>query len=93
MSKSRENYKNHLQLQAQSGLSKAGYCKQAGIPYQSFLYHWKRQNDSSLTSAFTLLKPSKSKSKGIELHLPNGCYFVIPEDCPLHLLQKLISLC
>jgi len=38
MSKSRENYKNHLQLQAQSGLSKAGYCKQAGIPYQSFLY-------------------------------------------------------
>ena len=93
MSKPSEDYQRHLLLQAQSGLSKAGYCKQAGIPYQSFLYHWKKQNALSVSNGFTLLKPGKSKSKGVELHLPNGCYFLIPEDCPMNLLQKLMSLC
>ena len=93
MSKSSEDYQKHLVLQVQSGLSKSAYCKQAGIPYQSFLYHWKKQSGSSLSNTFTLLKPGKSKSKELELHLPNGCYFSIPDDCPMSLLQKLMSLC
>jgi len=81
----------HFAAWEESGLNKRQYCIQENLSYQAFCKFCSRQNEDS---GFTVLKPIKTKqSKMLELHLPNGCYFSIPDDCSMNLLQKLLSLC
>jgi hypothetical protein len=81
----------HFTAWQQSGLTKLAYCQEKNLSYQAFCKFCSRQNE---TTGFTLLKPSKQKpGRNIELHLANGCYFSIPEDCSMSLLQKILSLC
>jgi hypothetical protein len=79
----------HFSQWQQSGLNKREYCTQENLSYQAFCKFCSRQNEPT---GFTLIKP-KSVVGHVKFHLPNGCYFSIPADCPIQLLQKLVSLC
>jgi hypothetical protein len=91
MKYTKEMMQVHFTAWQQSGLTKLAYCQANSLSYQAFCKFCSRQNE---TTGFTLLKPAKQKQgKNIELHLVNGCYFSIPEDCSMSLLQKIMSLC
>jgi hypothetical protein len=91
MKYTKEKMQVHYNEWHQSGISKLAYCKQVELSYQAFC---KFSSRHKVENGFTLLKPAKTKQcRSVELHLPNGCYFSIPEDCSMNLLQKLLSLC
>jgi len=83
----------HIEQWSSSGLSKAAYCKNAGISYHTFNYHFKRKEKNNPEPGFSLIE-TKPKALGrIELHLTNGCYFSLPENCSQMVLEKLIRVC
>jgi len=83
----------HIEQWSSSGLSKAAYCKNTGISYHTFNYHVKRKQKGNPDSGFSLLETKSSVPGRIELHLPNGCYFSLPADCSLMVLEKLVRIC
>ena len=83
----------HIEQWSLSGLSKAEYCKQAGLTYHKFLYHIKRNQKDDIDSGFRMLETKSMNADRIEIHLPNGCYFSIRENSSLTLIQHLIRLC
>jgi len=93
MENKKENMAKHYDLWLVSSLTKMSYCKANQIIYHQFLYFVNKQTSGVVASSgFTLLKPNKLDGK-IEFHLPNGSYFALPSDCPMNVLQKLVSLC
>jgi len=89
MKHTKEMMLQHFDQWQQSGLNKRQYCTKVDLSYQAFCKFCSRQNEPT---GFTLIKP-KSVEGVVKFHLPNGCYFSIPGDCPVQLLQKLVSLC
>jgi hypothetical protein len=83
----------HLEQWSSSGLSKAAYCKSTGISYHTFNYHFKRKQKKNPEPGFSLIESKPSVRGRIELHLTNGCYFSLPENCSLIILEKLIRVC
>jgi hypothetical protein len=92
MNKINEDMATYIEQWPSSGLTKAAYCKEKGITYHRFLYFVKRYEKDSGVTGFTLLEP-KVSNESIKFHLPNGCYFSIPENCSVSTLKKLIQLC
>ncbi|MFN4083304.1 MAG: IS66 family insertion sequence element accessory protein TnpA [Bacteroidia bacterium] len=80
---------HHFSQWKQSGLNKRQYCIRESLSYQAFCKFCSRQNEPVI---FNLIRP-KVGEVIVKLHLPNGCYFSIPSDCSVQLLQKLISFC
>jgi len=89
MKYTKESMLQHFTQWQQSGLNKRQYCTKENLSYQAFCKFCSRQNEPT---GFTLIKP-KAVVGHVKFHLPNGCYFSIPADCPVQLLQKLVSLC
>jgi hypothetical protein len=83
----------HIEQWSSSGLSKANYCKQEGLTYHKFLYHLKRNQKESIDTGFTMIETKSIDAGCIELHLPNGCYFSLRENCSITVLQNLVRLC
>lgn len=83
----------HIEQWSSSGLSKATYCKNAGISYHTFNYHVKGKRNKSEASGFELIEARAATTARIELHLPGGSYFSIPENCSISVLEKLVSIC
>ncbi|MBC7381883.1 MAG: hypothetical protein H7296_02690 [Bacteroidia bacterium] len=92
MNKTNKVMAHHIEQWLVSGLTKAAYCKNAEIGYKSFLYLYVRYTSHPEPAGFTLLEPKESFVI-IKFHLPNGCYFSVPENCSLIVLQKLVQVC
>jgi len=93
MKNRKEEMQLHLSAWRASGMSKSAYCKAHGLAYHNFLYHYKRNESASSEVGFTLLSSKGCGVGKVEFHLPNGSYFLLPADCQVELLQKLVSLC
>ncbi|MCG9880045.1 MAG: hypothetical protein MH472_05550, partial [Bacteroidia bacterium] len=91
MKYTKEMMLTHYHQWEESGLTKLAYCVQENLSYQAFCKFCSRQNSDS-ANGFTLIK-SKPSLGSIQFHLPNGCYFLLPEDCSDRFLKKLLSLC
>jgi hypothetical protein len=89
MKSSKESMFHHFSLWQQSGLNKRQYCDQENLSYQAFCKFCSRHKEPT---GFTLIEPKPLVGQ-IKFHLPNGCYFSIPSDSSIQLLQKLVSLC
>jgi hypothetical protein len=89
MKNTKESMFHHFAQWQQSGLNKRNYCTQENLSYQAFCKFCSRQNEPR---GFTLIEPKASGSQ-LKFHLPNGSYFSLPIDCPVQVLQKLVSLC
>ncbi len=89
MKHTKEMMLHHLTQWQQRGLNNRQYCTKVDLSYQALCKFCSRQNEPR---GFTLIKPKNDKGV-IKFHLRNGCYFSIPVDCSMQLLQKLISLC
>ena len=92
MNKPNELMAKHVEQWIASGQNKAAYCRTHGLNYNTFVYHSKRTKQELSVTGFTLLSPKPSTDK-IKFHIPNGCYFSLPDDCSLSMLQKLVRLC
>ena len=92
MNKPNEKMSLHVEHWSASGQNKAAYCRSHGLNYHTFVYHCKRTTQELSVTGFTLLSP-KPSTDTFKFHLPNGCYFSLPEDCSLTVLQKLVRLC
>lgn len=84
---------SHIEPWLKSGLSKAAYCRKAEIQYQTFLYYANGKHKQVAESGFTMLEKTADNTNRIELHLPNGCFFSLPENCSLTVLEKLVRIC
>jgi hypothetical protein len=89
MKNTKESMLHHLSQWEQSGLNKREYCTRENLSYLAFCKFCSRQNEST---GFMLVKPKPAVGQ-LKFHLPNGCYFTLPTDCSINLLQKLIRLC
>jgi hypothetical protein len=89
MKNTKESMLQHFSQWEQSGLNKRQYCTRENLSYQAFCKFCSRQNEST---GFILVKPKPTVGQ-LKFHLPNGSYFSLPVDCPMQLLQKLVSLC
>ena len=64
MERTKEQWKEIIEAQRQSGMSAAEYCRRHGIKEKRFLYHRSR---FSSESQYTVLKPVKDERIEIEL--------------------------
>lgn len=86
--------KQHLELWKNSGLSKADYCRQQGISYQQFLYHFKQLKRKASGGFVELpLHTHTRNTSPIEFHLANGNYFVFPAGTDMQSIAALVSKC
>lgn len=83
----------HIEQWSSSGSSKAAYCKSAGISYHTFNYHTRGKRNKSEPPGFELIEAKATMGTRIELHLPGGSYFSLPENCSLSVLEKLVRIC
>ena len=77
-----ESMATHIEQWSSSGIFKAAYCKNTGISYHTFNYHFKRNQKRNPESGFTLIETKPKVTGRIEFHLTNGCYFSLPELSP-----------
>jgi hypothetical protein len=89
----KESMTLHIEQWSSSGLSKAAYCKNAGISYHTFNYHVRGKEKKTEESGFALIETKATMTSRIELHLPSGSYFSLPENCSLNVLEKLVRIC
>jgi hypothetical protein len=83
----------HVEQWLTSGLTKSAYCRKANLTYQTFLYYANGKQKKSNESGFTLLEKSSPTVNRIELHIRNGCFFSVPDNCSISVLEKLVQLC
>lgn len=96
MTKGRINYAEHIAQWSETDLTMAAYCRQAGLNYQTFMYHAIRKKKKEGIPAeprqnFVQLHVPASSIEGIEYHLPGGGYFVFPAGCSVQLIKSLIG--
>ncbi|HWR32847.1 MAG TPA: hypothetical protein VN451_04955 [Chitinophagaceae bacterium] len=95
MSEGIKNIQQHLDQQRSSGMSRMAYCRDQGISYHQFNYHYRRQDGLKGTEEFVQIKTSVSKpSRGvIELHFGNGTFFRFDSGIPDIVVKRLLRLC
>lgn len=91
----KENMQSHLDQQKASGMSRMAYCRQYGLSYHQFNYHYRRQESLKGSDEFVRIKPqvSKHSSGQIELHFGNGIFFRFDSGMPDVVLKRLLRLC
>lgn len=93
--KEKVNMRIHLDEQKASGMTRMAYCRQHGISYHQFNYHYRRQENLKGSDDFVQLKtPVNKHSAGqIELHLGNGIFFRFDSVVPDVVVKRLLRLC